>query len=60
MNAEIKHLIELVKANESKTVQMIVDEYFASITWSLLKAEYERMSAPEKRFLIAKLNTERK
>lgn len=60
MNAEIQELIRLVKTQQSKSVQTVLDEYFASVTWSLLKDEYERMTKAEKRLLIAKLNSERK
>jgi hypothetical protein len=59
MNDEILELIELVKQS-SKPVQEVVDSYFDSIVWSMLKDEYSRMNTVEKRFLIAKLTTERK
>jgi hypothetical protein len=60
MNHEIQELITLVKTNKSKSVQECVDSFFANIEWSLLKDEYNRMTDVEKRFLIAKLQTERK
>lgn len=59
MNHEIQELIEMVKKS-SKPVQAVVDDFFANIEWSLLKDEYDRMNDVEKRFLIAKLTTERK
>jgi hypothetical protein len=60
MNHEIEQLIELVKTQKSTPVQTVVDNFFADITWSPLKDEYDRMTDVEKRFLIAKLTTERK
>jgi len=60
MNHEIQQLIELVKTNKSKPVQEVVENFFQSIVWSPLKAEYDRMNDVERRFLIAKLTTERK
>ena len=60
MNHEIQELITLVKTNKSKSVQSVVDSFFADIHWSPLKDEYDRMTPAEKRFLIAKLTTERK
>jgi hypothetical protein len=60
MNHEIQQLIELVKTNKSIPVQTVVENFFADIGWSLLKDEYDRMTPAEKRFLIAKLTTERK
>ncbi len=59
MNDEIQELIKAVKTS-SKPVQEVVDNFFAQIGWSLLKAEYEKMNATERAFLIAKLTTERK
>ena len=59
MNHEIVELIALVKQS-SKPVQEVVDDFFRNIEWSLLKDEYSRMNDVEKRFLIAKLTTERK
>jgi hypothetical protein len=60
MNHEIQELITLVKTNKSKSVQEVVDSFFAEIIWSPLKDEYDRMNDVEKQFLIAKLTTERK
>jgi hypothetical protein len=60
MNHEIQQLIEQVKTNVSKPVQEVVDDFFGQIVWSPLKDEYSRMTKAEKRFLIAKLTTERK
>jgi hypothetical protein len=60
MNHEIQQLIELVKTNKSVPVQTVVENFFADIVWSPLKDEYDRMTTAEKRFLIAKLTTERK
>jgi hypothetical protein len=59
MNHEIQQLIELVKSS-SKPVQEVVENFFQDIEWSLLKDEWLRMNATERRFLIAKLTTERK
>jgi hypothetical protein len=59
MNHEIQELINEVKKS-SKPVQEVVDAFFANIGWSQLKDEYNQMNDAQKRFLIAKLNTERK
>lgn len=58
MNHEIAELIAIIKASQ-EPVQSVLDRYMDSIEFSALKAEYVRMSATEKRFLIAKLTTER-
>lgn len=60
MNNEIQQLITLVKTDVSKSVQECVDCFFASIVWSPLKDEYNRMTTVEKQFLITKLTAERK
>jgi hypothetical protein len=59
MNHEILELINLVKTT-TKPVQEVVDEYFNGIEWSMLKDEFSKMTKAEKRFLIAKLTSERK
>lgn len=58
MNAELKHLIELVKASK-EPVQVVVEGYFDSVIWTCLKDEYEDMSDREKAFLFQRLQHER-
>ncbi len=59
MNHEIQELIDLVKTT-TEPVQTVVERFFSEIEWSLLKDEWNRMNKTERRFLIAKLSTERK
>jgi hypothetical protein len=59
MSEEIKELIKAVKQS-SNPVQEVIDNFFKDVTWSPLLDEIRRMSAAEKRLLIAKLTTERK
>lgn len=59
MNHEILELIKAVKTS-SKPVQEVIDSFFDGVDWSPLLDEYRKMSAAEKRLLIAKLTTERK
>jgi len=59
MYDELGHLITLVTST-TDDVQTVVDTYFQSVEWSLLKAEYKRMTPKQKRALIVKLTGERK
>lgn len=59
MNTELQMLIDLVKASK-EPVQTVVENYFKSVTWSVLKSEYEVMTKSQKSKLIKKLEGERK
>lgn len=58
MNNELKALIALVKTDQ-RAVRVIVDEYFETVAWSLLKDEWLRMDPTEKTQLIMKLEISR-
>ena len=56
---ELLHLKSLVKRS-NKSVKEVVDEYFKTVTWSILKDEYSHMSKREKSQLFNKLAQVRK
>lgn len=55
---ELNHIIELVKAS-TDAVETIVETYFASVNWTMLKDEYQRMSKAQKAKFLKKLDNER-
>jgi hypothetical protein len=59
VNAELLELIALVKTSTSP-VQEVVQSYFDSFEFSVLKAEWTEMNVVERQMLIAKLSHERK
>jgi len=55
MHSELNQIIELVKAQPNKSVEEVVKSYMASVTWSTLKDEFNKMTKSEKKKLIHKL-----
>jgi hypothetical protein len=59
VNDELKQLIEQVKTSQ-ESVQTVVNKYFQETGWSMLKDEFKKLSAKEKRLFYTKLKMERK
>jgi hypothetical protein len=54
MHSELKQIIELVQSSNDP-VQVVVERYFASVTWTTLKDEFSKMTETEKKRLFHKL-----
>ena len=54
MNQELKDLLALVKAS-NKPAREVSESYFETMGWSLLKSEWDLMSAVEREAFINKV-----
>lgn len=58
MHSELSQIIELVLGS-TEPVEVVVEKYMASVTWTILKDEYEKMNRKEKKKFLHKLTVMR-
>ena len=61
-STELKQLIDFInkKSNKKLSTTYLVNYYFQTMVWSVLKDEWSRMSKSMKKAFIKKLSGERK